>query len=119
MSEASPSTETPVPPPAPAQTAAPAATQPAAPPRPRRDPPKPASLPPYKVLLHNDPVNEMGYVVRTIRELVGLTDPHAHLVMLTAHTRGVALLTVTHKERAELFVEQFKSKNLTVTIEPA
>jgi hypothetical protein len=26
---------------------------------------------------------------------------------------------VTHKERAELYVDQFKSKSLTVTIEPA
>jgi ATP-dependent Clp protease adaptor protein ClpS len=32
---------------------------------------------------------------------------------------GVALVLVTHKERAELYVEQFASKRLTVTIEPA
>ena len=35
------------------------------------------------------------------------------------HETGVALLLVTHKERAELYREQFQSKNLTVTIEPA
>ena len=32
---------------------------------------------------------------------------------------GVALLLTTHKERAELYQEQFQSKGLTVTIEPA
>ena len=31
---------------------------------------------------------------------------------------GAALLT-THKEKAELYQEQFQSKGLTVTIEPA
>ena len=29
------------------------------------------------------------------------------------------MLLVTHKERAELYQEQFESKGLTVTIEPA
>lgn len=107
------------PPTTPAAPAPPPQARPEAAPRPRPSPPEPRSLPPYKVLLHNDPVNEMLYVERTIRELVGLTQPHARLVMLTAHTRGVALVTVTHKERAELFVEQFRSKNLTASIEPA
>ena len=32
---------------------------------------------------------------------------------------ALALVTVTHKERAELYQEQFQSKSLTVTIEPA
>jgi ATP-dependent Clp protease adapter protein ClpS len=35
-----------------------------------------------------------------------------------ADKTGVALLLVTHKERAELYQEQFQSKGLTVTIEP-
>lgn len=104
---------------APSPPAEPARTPPDAASSPRAAPPERRMLPPFKVLLHDDPVNEMLYVERTIRELVGLTQPHAHLVMLTAHTRGVALVTVTHKERAELFVEQFRSKNLTATIEPA
>jgi ATP-dependent Clp protease adapter protein ClpS len=41
------------------------------------------------------------------------------VVTREAHNTGVALLLVTHKERAELYVDQFKSKSLTVTIEPA
>ena len=36
-----------------------------------------------------------------------------------AHETGVALLLVTHKERAELYQDQFESKGLTtVTIQP-
>jgi ATP-dependent Clp protease adapter protein ClpS len=36
-----------------------------------------------------------------------------------AHESGVALLMVTHRERAELIQEQFQTRGLTVTIEPA
>ena len=39
--------------------------------------------------------------------------------MLEAHQRGLALLLTTHQERAELYVDQFLSRRLVVTIEPA
>jgi len=39
--------------------------------------------------------------------------------MTEAHKTGVALLLVTHKERAELYAEQFATFKITVTIEPA
>ena len=84
--------------------------------QPDREPPRP--LPPYKVLLHNDDVNEMGYVVAVIRKLTGMEFEAAWQKMMEAHETGVALLLVTHKERAELYQEQFASCGLTVTIEP-
>lgn len=85
----------------------------------RTSPPKLDQLPPFKVLLHNDDVNEMGYVVRTLMELTPLDKGRSTEVTLEADSRGVALVLVTHKERAELYEQQFKSKMLTVTIEPA
>jgi ATP-dependent Clp protease adaptor protein ClpS len=76
-------------------------------------------LPPWKVLLHNDDKNDMLYVVETIMELTPLNEQAAILRMKEAHQSGVALLLTTHKERAELYKDQFTSKGLTVTIEPA
>lgn len=91
------------------------ATAPApAPARPRTD-----DLPPFRVLLHNDDVNTGDYVVQAIQELTPLNHARAIDVMLEADATGVALVLTTHKERAELYAEQFTSKNLTVTIEPA
>lgn len=81
--------------------------------------PKPRQLPPYKVLLHNDDVNEIQHVVLSIMKLTPLTQEAAVEKTLEAHMRGLALLLVTHKERAELYAEQFASVSLTVTIEPA
>ena len=88
--------------------------------RPRPTPlvPPARKLPGFRVLLHNDDINEMGYVVRTIVMLAHLDPSSAFQVMMAAHNGGVALVLVTHKERAELFREQFASRGLKVTIEP-
>ena len=95
----------------------PAATKPRRRPKAQKAPAKP--LPPFKVLLHNDDKNDLGFVVGTIVELTTLNEQDARLRTQEAHDTGVALLLVTHKERAELYQEQFQSKGLTVTIEPA
>ena len=84
---------------------------------PSKKPPQP--LPPWKVLLHNDDKNDIDFVVDTIVALTPLNEKDASKRTLEAHQTGVALLLTTHKERAELYREQFQSKGLTVTIEPA
>lgn len=76
-------------------------------------------LPPFRVLLHNDDVNIVEDVVFSVMELVRVPLQRAVEITMTADKRGVALVCVTHKERAELLQEQFRSKKLTVTIEPA
>lgn len=87
--------------------------------KPKPKPKLPGMLPPWKVLLHNDDHNEMMFVVLTVMDLVKLKEQEAVIRTLEAHETGVALLVVTHKERAELYRDQFESKGLTVTIEPA
>ena len=85
----------------------------------RPSPPRMDELPPFRVLLHNDDVNGFDDVVFSVVELARLPVPRAVEVTMTAHRRGLALVCVTHKERAELLEEQFRSRKLTVTIEPA
>lgn len=85
----------------------------------RPAPPRVDRLPPYRVLLHNDDVNTHLDVVDALVELTPLNRQRATLVMLEADATGVALVLVTHKERAELYRDQFRAKTLTVTIEPA
>ena len=93
---------------------------------PRRQSPRPRerrrprrSRPPWKVLLHNDDKNTHLFVVSSIVELTPLNEQEAKQRMMEADKTGVALLLTTHKERAELYQEQFQSKGLVVTIEPA
>jgi ATP-dependent Clp protease adaptor protein ClpS len=78
----------------------------------------PSALPLWRVLLHNDDKNDMVFVVYAIIELTTLSQQDAKNRMLEAHKSGVALLLVTHKERAELYRDQFQSKGLVVSIEP-
>ncbi len=78
----------------------------------------PRQLPPFKVLLHNDDVNEFDHVITSILRITSLKTEDAVVRAIEAHETGVALLLVTHQERAELIAEQFASAQLTVTIEP-
>ena len=86
-------------------------------PAPQKAPPQ--MLPPWKVLLHNSDQPTFEFVTRTIVELTPLKEQDAKLRTKEAHETGVALLLTTHKERAELYKDQFESKGLVVTIEPA
>jgi ATP-dependent Clp protease adaptor protein ClpS len=79
----------------------------------------PQLLPPYKVLLHNDDVNDIGHVIESIIMIAALNFEDAVLRTKEAHETGVALILTTHRERAELIQQQFASRGLTATIEPA
>lgn len=78
----------------------------------------PRHLPPYRVLLHNDDVNEIHQVIAWLTELTPLAHSRAAQVTLEADVRGVSLVLVTHRELAELYRDQLRTRRLTVTIEP-
>ena len=74
--------------------------------------------PRYKVLLHNDPVNSMEFVVNTLRQVVPhLSEQDALAIMLEAHNTGIGLVIVCDLEPAEFYSESLKAKGLTSTIE--
>ncbi len=74
--------------------------------------------PKYKVLLHNDPVNTMDYVVETLRQVVPqLSEQDALKIMLDTHNNGIGLVIVCDLEPAEFYSESLKAKGLTSTIE--
>ena len=58
-------------------------------------------------------------VVRTVMELTRFCRDEATHKMWQAHHCGRAILLVTYRERAELYVEQFAERGLTVSLEPA
>lgn len=80
---------------------------------------RPGPLPPFRLILLPDNLNELMFIVRTVMELTRLCRAEATHKMWEAHHSGRSVLLVTHKERAELFVEQFAGRGLRVTIEPA
>ncbi|MFO0961839.1 MAG: ATP-dependent Clp protease adaptor ClpS [Phycisphaerales bacterium] len=86
---------------------------------PETAPPTPRRLPGWAVLLHDDDVSTHEHVVRSIVMLARLPVHDAIDRMVEAEESGAALLLVTHREHAELLQEQFTSRGMTVTIEPA
>jgi len=76
------------------------------------------TLPPWNVLLHNDDVNDMGFVVESLCRFARLSLPAATRCTMEAHKKGLSLVLATHREHAELVAEQLTSLRLTVTIEP-
>lgn len=77
------------------------------------------ALDPYAVILHNDDVNSMDHVVRSLMKSVpGVGIGKAIKIMLEAHNHGRAVVIVCPLEPAELYRERLQSFKLTATIEP-
>lgn len=75
--------------------------------------------PQYKVLLHNDDYNAMHDVVRALCETFRFKTEEAALIMMEAHSEGVALCKIEPLEHAELHRDQLQAQGLIATIEPA
>jgi ATP-dependent Clp protease adaptor protein ClpS len=77
------------------------------------------ALDPYAVILHNDDVNSMDHVVRSLMKSVpGVGIGKAIKIMLDAHNHGRAVVIVCPLEPAELYRDRLQSFKLTATIEP-
>ena len=61
---------------------------------------------------------ELMGVVRAVMELTRLCREEATHKMWESYHRGQSQLLVTHKERAELYIDQFATLGIRVTIEP-
>jgi ATP-dependent Clp protease adaptor protein ClpS len=98
--------------------------------KPKTHPAKPTAktttriAPRYRVLIHNDNVTPMDYVVGILLECFKKLRPDAITIMIEAHHSGVALVDVMGLEEAEFRVDQahFLARSikfpLTFTIEP-
>lgn len=72
---------------------------------------------PWKVVVHNDPVNLMSYVTHVFRKIFGYNKDRARHHMLEVHHRGRSIVWSGARERAESFVEQLHAHLLLATLE--
>jgi len=85
---------------------------------------EPRLTPRYKVLIHNDEITVMDFVVFVLLQVFKKNAQDAVSIMSEAHHTGVALVTVLPLEEAELRVDQAHSLAraqkfpLTFSIEP-
>ncbi|MEX0705109.1 MAG: ATP-dependent Clp protease adapter ClpS [Nitriliruptoraceae bacterium] len=72
---------------------------------------------PWDVIVWDDPVNLMSYVVYVLRRIFGFPESMARRLMLQVHREGRALVATEPRERAEMYVAQLHSYGLQATIQ--
>ncbi len=71
----------------------------------------------WNVVVWNDPVNLMSYVVWVFRKLFGHPEEKATALMLDVHNKGRAIVASAPRERAELDVMRLHHHGLWATME--
>lgn len=72
---------------------------------------------PWKVVVLNDPVNLMSYVVMVFRRVFGYSAERARRHMLEVHTQGRSVLWTGALEQAELYVQRLQQWQLNSILE--
>jgi ATP-dependent Clp protease adaptor protein ClpS len=76
-----------------------------------------ASLGPWRVVVLNDPVNSMSYVVLVFRKIFGFSEPVARKHMLEVHEQGRSVVWSGLREQAELYAFALQQWHLTAILE--
>ncbi len=72
---------------------------------------------PWVVLVWNDPINLMSYVVYVFQQLFGYSEEKATGLMLDVHNKGRAAVSSGNREKAELDVFQLHEYGLWATMQ--
>lgn len=78
-----------------------------------------APLEPWQVVVWNDPVNLMSYVVRVFRTYFGYTQDHATALMLAVHHDGHAIVATGPRETMEVHAQAMHDFGLWATVRRA
>ncbi len=76
-----------------------------------------ATEPPWVVIVLNDPVNLMSYVVLVFRRVFGFNEDTARKHMLEVHEQGRSVLWSGERETAETYVHELHKWQLNALLE--
>jgi len=71
---------------------------------------------PWDVIVWDDPVNLMAYVVHVFRKVLGVDEHVAHRLMMEVHTEGRSLVATEPRDTAEKYVRQLHAHGLQATM---
>jgi len=72
----------------------------------------------WRVVVLNDPVSLMSYVVLVFRKIFGFDEALARRHMLEVHERGRSVVWAGMREKAEAYVFTLQQWHLTAILEP-
>ncbi len=79
--------------------------------------PETATTLPWKVVVHNDPINLVSYVCRTFRKVFGYSREKAMRHTMEVHRQGRSIVWTGERERAEHYVQILHQFLLLSTLE--
>ena len=71
----------------------------------------------WNVIVWNDPVNQMTYVVFVFMRVLGFNKEKATKHMLQVHQLGKSIVATETREKAEFYHQQLQAHGLTGTLE--
>ncbi|MBK8478263.1 MAG: ATP-dependent Clp protease adapter ClpS [Opitutaceae bacterium] len=74
---------------------------------------------PWLVVVVNDPVNLMSYVVLVFKRVLGFSEAKARKHMLEVHKKGRSVVWTGERERAEAYAHTLQTWQLSAQIERA
>lgn len=78
-----------------------------------------AAAVPWNVVVHDDPVNLMGYVTFVLMKIFGYDEKKASVLMMQVHRRGRSIVWTGEREKAEFYVQQLQAHQLKSSLEKA
>lgn len=73
----------------------------------------------WRVLVWNDPINLMSYVVFVFQKVLGFDEPKAKKHMLEVHEQGRSMVAMETREKAEMYCQRLQEFGLKSTLESA
>jgi ATP-dependent Clp protease adaptor protein ClpS len=71
----------------------------------------------WNVIVWNDPINQMTYVVFVFMRVLGFNKEKATKHMLQVHQLGKSIVATETREKAEFYHQQLQAHGLSVTLE--
>lgn len=72
---------------------------------------------PWNVIVWDDPVNLMSYVVYVFQKLFGFSEQEATEKMMEVHNEGKSLVISVEREKGEFYVARLHGYGLQATLE--
>jgi ATP-dependent Clp protease adaptor protein ClpS len=74
---------------------------------------------PWNVIVHDDPVNLMGYVTYVFMKVFGYDEAKAAVLMMEVHKLGRSIVWTGQREKAEFYTQQLQAHQLKTSMEKA
>ena len=72
---------------------------------------------PWNVIVHDDPVNLMGYVTWVLMKIFGYDESKAAILMMQVHQQGRSIVWTGEREKAEFYTQQLQAHQLKTSLE--